>query len=139
MIFACPGSSGRAESQGSLMTDSRAEDRWNTTDHQRRVLAVARTFTSTVRLLEALFVYNGDDRIEVIFTVDASSRFSKEVTNLLRREGIRPIPWEDHKAVGADLVITASENVDMNGLDVPKLVLPHGIGFNKTVFVLCFL
>ena len=133
MIFACPGSSGRAESQGSLMTDSRDEDRWNTTDHQRRVLAVARTFTSTVRLLEALSVLNGDDRIEVIFTVDASSRFSQEVPDLLRREGIRPIPWEDHKAVGADLVITASENVDMNGLDVPKLVLPHGIGFNKNV------
>src|SRR5262249_24100300 len=44
-----------------------------------------------------------------------------------------PVPWDQAGEVEADLVITASENVDIDKFDSPIVVLPHGIGFNKHV------
>src|SRR3569833_3340803 len=108
-------------------------DRWATLKYKRCVLAVVRTSTSVVRLLEALRILQGAGDIEVLFTVDGSSRFSGRVSELLEDEGIDPIPWSDRKSITPDLVLTASENVDLDAFDAPVVVLPHGIGFNKYV------
>ncbi len=97
------------------------------------MLAVARTFTSAVRLLEALAVFRRDARVEVLFALDDSSAFSVGVDALLERAGVRLVPWHEIAELGPDLVLMASENVPVRGLDAPVLVLPHGIGFHKYV------
>ncbi|RKN04255.1 hypothetical protein [Streptomyces radicis] len=108
--------------------------RWKTFATERAVLAVARTVTSTARLLEVLpGVFGGDPRVEVTFGEDRSSAFHAGVTDLLRASGVRVIPWENATSQPSDLVITASENARFDHVEAPVLILPHGIGFQKLV------
>ncbi|AOS64271.1 hypothetical protein [Actinoalloteichus hymeniacidonis] len=108
--------------------------RWQTFRPERTVLAVARTLTSAIRLLEATAVFLGDPRVQVVFTVHAASRFSADVVELLRARCARLVPWESVGELRYDLVITASEKVDLTRVTAaPILVLPHGIGFHKYV------
>ncbi|ASO21294.1 hypothetical protein FHR81_002264 [Actinoalloteichus hoggarensis] len=108
--------------------------RWQTYRPCRTVLAVARTLTSAIRLLEATVVFLGDPRVQVVFTVHAGSRFSEGVAEMLGGLPVRLVPWEAVPDLRCDLVITASEKVDLEQVgDAPILVLPHGIGFHKYV------
>lgn len=109
--------------------------RWSTWGGERLVLAVGRTFTSTVRLLDALPVFRGDPRVDVLFAFDDTTAYYEGAGELVRAAGWRTVPWTDAGRLDHDLVLTASENVDLRQLDggAPVVVLPHGIGFHKNV------
>lgn len=107
--------------------------RWETFAPERTVLAIARTFTSTVRLLDVLSAFRGDFRVEVVFTVDETSAFGDGVHRLLREAGARVVPWNQIDRLDCQLVLTASENVDLESVTAPIVVVPHGIGFHKYV------
>ncbi|MDA8371778.1 MAG: hypothetical protein M0026_18190 [Nocardiopsaceae bacterium] len=107
--------------------------RWTTLPGRRVVLAIARTFTSTVRLLEALSVCRGDQRIQVVFSFDDTSAFNAGTESLLLENGVCLLPWETAASIPADLIVTASENVDLSGFSAPVVLLPHGVGFQKFV------
>lgn len=106
--------------------------RWRTFDGSV-VLAVARTFTSTVRLLEGLSVFRGDTRVLVVFTFDGTSAFNAGTERLLDDLGACVVPWEQRREVSPQLVITASENTDLAEFTCPVVILPHGVGFQKYV------
>ena len=109
-------------------------ERWRTFDSQRTVVVAARTVTSTVRMLEVLpQLLRGDERVCVVFAYDPTSAFSGGVLDLLNSSGCQVMPWEQLAEVPADLILSASENIDPPGGDCPVLVLPHGIGFHKQV------
>ena len=97
------------------------------------MLGVARTLTSAVRLLEALELLRGDLRIQVLFAVDATSAFAEGTAGLLADVGARVVPWEQLVDADVDLVVTASENVDLGAVRAPVVVLPHGVGFHRCV------
>ncbi|MDQ1304600.1 MAG: hypothetical protein QG671_427, partial [Actinomycetota bacterium] len=97
----------------------------------RLVLAVARTVTSTVRLMDALEVFRADLRVEVVFWVDERSRFGQGVRELLSRVGARVVTRHEVRALDVGLVLAASENADVGVVDAPAVVLPHGVGFHK--------
>lgn len=106
-------------------------DRWRTTRPDHVILAVARTPTSAIRLLDATALL--DERVRVIYTADPTS-ISPGATELWERLGIRTTPWQTAVRESYQVVLTASENVDLAQLrDVPVVVLPHGIGFHKQV------
>jgi hypothetical protein len=107
--------------------------RWVTVDAERDVLAVARTFTSATRLLDALEAFRGDLRVQVVFAVDETSAFNDGIAGLLHSEGARVIPWDQISGTKFDLAVTASENVEIRPLGAPVVVIPHGIGFHKYV------
>jgi hypothetical protein len=107
--------------------------RWATVHPERRVLAVARTLTSAVRLLEVLDLLRSDFRVQVTFAVDTTSAFTAGVDELLAGVGARVVPWEHLGDLAVDVVVTASENVDLTPLCSPVVVLPHGVGFHKYV------
>ncbi|MDA2811693.1 hypothetical protein O4J56_13715 [Nocardiopsis sp. RSe5-2] len=107
-------------------------ERW-TTWKGPVLLAVARTLTSTVRLLDALTLLRGDPRVLTVFTCDEGSAFSSRTERLLAESGAAYVPWERAHGVPASLILTASENVDLTRLGAPVVVLPHGIGFQKYV------
>ncbi|WP_143027603.1 hypothetical protein [Lentzea albidocapillata] len=95
---------------------------------------MARTLTSAIRLLEALPVFAGDHRVQVLFTVDTRSRFSSGAVELIRGLPAHAIPWETAPDIDCDLVLAASEKIDFQpARAVPVLVLPHGVGFHKHV------
>ncbi|MCP3801387.1 hypothetical protein NLX83_19195 [Allokutzneria sp. A3M-2-11 16] len=109
--------------------------RWSTFGDEPVILAVGRTLTSTIRLLEALEAFLGDTHVEIVFTVNETSRFSAGAVDLITALSAKYIAWENVPRSRYHLVITASENVDLEWFDVraPILVLPHGIGFHKLV------
>ncbi|WP_246562154.1 hypothetical protein [Streptomyces roseirectus] len=94
----------------------------------------ARTVTSTVRVLESLPALLRDDhRVTVVFAYDPTSAFAAGVLDLLREAGCRVMPWEQLGEVDPDLILSASENIDVPEGNCPVLVLPHGVGFQKLV------
>lgn len=120
--------------QDSWFPSGEHEDEWGTFACERTVLAIARTVTSTGRLLEAVRLFRGDFRVNVIFTVNDTSPFSTGARALLRAAGVRRIvPWEKVRHVPHHLAIAASENIDFTVSPAPTVVLPHGLGFNKYI------
>ncbi|MFJ4970670.1 hypothetical protein [Streptomyces sp. NPDC088755] len=108
--------------------------RWSTFRGEKTLVVAARTVTSTVRVLECLpALLRGDGRITVVFAHDPTSAFNDGVLDLLHDAGCRVIPWEQVGHAEPDLILTASENVDVPAGHCPVLVLPHGIGFQKQV------
>ncbi|MFE4670224.1 hypothetical protein ACFRI7_07705 [Streptomyces sp. NPDC056716] len=108
--------------------------RWNTLHGERTLVVAARTVTSTVRALESLpSLLRDDARVDVVFAYDPTSAFSAGVLDLLHGSGCRVAPWEQLADLSPDLILTASENIDVPEGDCPVLVLPHGIGFQKLV------
>ncbi|RAJ67136.1 hypothetical protein K378_02502 [Streptomyces sp. Amel2xB2] len=94
----------------------------------------ARTVTSTVRILECLPPLVRDDgRICVVFAHDPTSAFGDGVLDLLLDAGCRVMPWDQLEEIEPDLILSASENVDLPDGECPVLVLPHGVGFQKMV------
>jgi hypothetical protein len=110
------------------------EATYGTMHCEHTVLAIARTLTSTGRLLDAVQHFRGDFRVNVLFTVDETSRFAGGVRELLLRAGVtRIVPWDQVSSVAHQLAISASEAVDVAASPAPIVVLPHGLGFNKFV------
>ncbi|WP_234343816.1 hypothetical protein [Streptomyces sp. NRRL F-5123] len=108
--------------------------RWRTFQGERTLVVAARTVTSTVRALETLPALLRDDpRVTVVFAYDPTSAFSSGVLDLLSSSGCRVMPWEQLGDLSPDLIVSASENIDVPEGDCPVLVLPHGIGFQKLV------
>lgn len=98
------------------------------------MIVAARTLTSTVRILETLpALLRGDHRVVVVFAFDPTSAFNDGVLDLLREAGCRVMPWEQLGSIVPDLIISASENIDVPDGHCPVLVLPHGVGFQKLV------
>lgn len=107
--------------------------RWQTFADVPVVLALARTFTSAVRVLESLAVFRGDSRVRVVFAFDSTSAFNAGTEQLLTDAEVCLVPWESRLEVDPQLVLAATENVDLSEFSCPVVVLPHGIGFQKYV------
>lgn len=108
--------------------------RWRTFHSKKTLVVAARTVTSTVRVLESLPAPLRDDsRVTVVFAYDPTSAFNDGVLDLLSDAGCRIMPWSQLSTITPDLIVTASENIDVPEGDCPVLVLPHGIGFQKLV------
>ncbi|OON81145.1 hypothetical protein B1H18_09805 [Streptomyces tsukubensis] len=108
--------------------------RWSTFPGERTLVVATRTLTSTIRALEVLpGVLRGDPRVTVVFTHDRTSAFSDGALDLLHGSGCRVMPWSQLAHVSPDLILSASENIDVPEGDCPVLILPHGIGFQKYV------
>ncbi|MFC5722024.1 hypothetical protein ACFP1Z_17810 [Streptomyces gamaensis] len=108
--------------------------RWRTFPAVRTLVVAARTVTSTVRVLESLpALLRGDVRVSVVFAYDPTSAFGDGVLDLLHDAGCRVMPWSQLGDIAPDLILSASENVDVPEGDCPVLVLPHGVGFQKLV------
>ncbi|MER6093980.1 hypothetical protein [Streptomyces bluensis] len=108
--------------------------RWSTFHGERTLVVAARTVTSTVRALEVLpSLLRGDGRVTVVFAHDPTSAFSDGVLSLLHDAGCRVMPWAQLGDIAPDLILSASENIDVPEGDCPVLVLPHGVGFQKLV------
>lgn len=108
--------------------------RWSTFHGEKTLVVAARTVTSTVRVLECLpALLRGDGRVTVVFAHDPTSAFNDGVLDLLHDAGCRVFPWEQVGHAEPDLILTASENIDVPEGHCPVLVLPHDIGFQKQV------
>ncbi|MFF3731369.1 hypothetical protein ACFYXM_13880 [Streptomyces sp. NPDC002476] len=109
-------------------------DRWSTFRAEKTLVVAARTVTSTARVLECLpSLVRDDSRVSVVFAYDSTSAFSDGVLDLLHNAGCRVMPWDQLGNAAPDLILSASENIEVPEGDCPVLVLPHGVGFQKLV------
>jgi len=98
------------------------------------VLAASRNIVSAIRLFDILSVFADDGRLSVEFTVVPGSKFAADTAQFLERRGARLITWAEACAREFDLAIATSPNGELELIKAPILLLPHGAGFNKSVF-----
>lgn len=107
---------------------------WYSMPHDRTVLAVVRTVTTTLTLIDLLPDLLEDSRVQTVFTIMPRQRdanFEKHMRQLIAEAGVREVPWEEATGKRFDLVITASYEGLLSELSGPILILNHGAGFAK--------
>ncbi|WP_053645952.1 MULTISPECIES: hypothetical protein [unclassified Streptomyces] len=97
------------------------------------MLVAVRSAGALHRLLDVLPVFDGDERVAVRFTLVPGSKFAVEALAALDRSGVRTLAWEEALDRAHDLILTASPKGAPQVLSGPRVLLPHGAGFNKTV------
>ncbi|MBC9725684.1 translation initiation factor 2 [Streptomyces sp. TRM68367] len=97
------------------------------------MLFAARSQNALHRLLDVLPVFAGDSRIRRHFTLVPGSDFSLDALDAIERAGGHTLPWAEATSRGFDLVLAASPKGDLRALHGPRVLLPHGAGFNKSI------
>jgi hypothetical protein len=95
------------------------------------VLAIVHNVTAATRLLDVLELLSHDERIQVVFTITGSSAFTEGTDRFLLSHGIRLHEPDRLNELKIDLAIAASFGGDLELRGVPKIILPHGVGYNK--------
>jgi hypothetical protein len=97
------------------------------------ILAVARNLVSAIRLLHVVSVFGDDPRVRIHWTIAPGSRFSSQTDEYLVRRGVRLTPWKRACDRRYALIVATSANGDLELLDGPLMLLPHGAGFSRVV------
>ncbi|MFM9371473.1 hypothetical protein [Streptomyces sp. Da 82-17] len=107
-------------------------DRWATVLPERTVLGVVHNITAATRLLDLLSVFEGDPRVQVVFSCTGSSALDSGVTEFFTAHGMAFVAWEEARDSEAfDLAIATSRGGDLHLLRTPLIGTPHGAGYNK--------
>ncbi|MGV9881475.1 translation initiation factor 2 [Streptomyces sp. NPDC003006] len=97
------------------------------------MLFAARSATALYRLLDTLPVFAGDHRVHRWFTLVPGSDFDADALAAVERAGGRTIPWAEALLRRHDLILAASPKGDLHRLRGPRVLLPHGAGYNKAL------
>ncbi|GAB2784658.1 translation initiation factor 2 [Streptomyces daliensis] len=93
----------------------------------------ARSAVALYRLLDVLPVFSGDVRITRLFTLIPGSDFGTDAFSAIDALGGRTVPWSEACDDSYDLIVAASPKGDLRLLRGPRVLVPHGAGFNKTI------
>ncbi|MER6563386.1 translation initiation factor 2 [Streptomyces sp. NPDC001027] len=99
----------------------------------RDVLFAARSASALYRLLDVLPVFAGDDRVSRSYALVPGSDFGIDALSSVERAGARTVSWDEASRRSYDLVLAASPKGDIGLLRGPRVLLPHGAGFGKSV------
>ncbi|HKP89488.1 MAG TPA: hypothetical protein VJT75_05880, partial [Thermoleophilaceae bacterium] len=111
---------------------------WYSVPHSHTVLAVVRSVTTALALVDLLPDLLGDRRVQTVFTVMPRQRdanFERAVRRLIVDFGVREVPWDEAVGRRFDLIVTASYEGFLDELSGPTLILGHGAGFGKYLAV----
>ncbi|MGH4030278.1 translation initiation factor 2 [Actinomycetota bacterium Odt1-20B] len=97
------------------------------------MLFAVRSATALHRLLDVLPVFAGDERIRRRFTLVPGSAFGVDALTAIERAGAHVLPWAEARGRAHDLILAASPKGELERLSGPRVLLPHGAGFNKAV------
>ncbi len=97
------------------------------------MLFAVRSAAALHRLLDLLPVFDGDARVRCRFTLVPGSAFDADALSAVASAGARCLPWPEALARRHDLILTASPKGELTALCGPKVLLPHGAGFNKAL------
>jgi hypothetical protein len=106
--------------------------RWSTRTQCATVLIVVDTVTSGQRLLEVARLFEGDFRVQVVFTSPVGGVFDNGVGEFLTGIGALVVPWRQAVESAFTLAVAAGHE-GIHELHAPVVLLPHGAGFNKRV------
>ncbi|GAA1976131.1 translation initiation factor 2 [Kitasatospora viridis] len=100
---------------------------------QRTVLLAVRSAGALNRVLDVLPVFAGDRRIACRVTLVPGSEFGVEALAAVERAGVRVLTWAQALAGAHHLVLSASPKGALRALSGPRVLVPHGAGFNKSI------
>ena len=103
--------------------------RWTTVKTERTVLVVAHTVTAVNRLADILPIFDGDRRVQLVFTVPGASYIPGPVADLLSDTIV--IPWTQAVETEFDLALSVHHSGDLHLIKAPLVMLSHGIGYTK--------
>ncbi|WP_159053075.1 hypothetical protein [Streptomyces regalis] len=87
--------------------------------------------TSATRLLDLLSVFEGDRRVQTVFTCTESSALDEGTLEFFDSRGMLHIPWEEATVHKFDMAIATSRGGELHNLRTPLIGAPHGAGYNK--------
>ncbi|QSY47536.1 hypothetical protein [Streptomyces griseocarneus] len=105
--------------------------RWTTASPVRTVLGVIHNVTSATRLLDLLEPFEGDPRVQVVFTCTGSSAFEAGIREFMTARELPCISWEMALGEKFDLAVSSSRGGELQKIDAPLVGAPHGAGYNK--------
>ncbi|TCO60555.1 hypothetical protein [Actinocrispum wychmicini] len=99
----------------------------------RNVLVLVPHLVAGTRLLDLLRLFEGDKRVQVVFTVPSTLATWRGAAELVVAQGGVLLPWHQATQTGFDLVLAAGSLgvFDVRG---PVLYVPHGGGFAQYRF-----
>ncbi|MFE6864955.1 translation initiation factor 2 [Kitasatospora sp. NPDC057692] len=97
------------------------------------MLFAVRSAAALHRLLDLLPVFDGDARVRCRFTLVPGSAFDADALAAVAPSGARCLSWPEALADRHDLILAASPKGELAALRGPKVLLPHGAGFNKAL------
>ncbi|MFJ3799953.1 translation initiation factor 2 [Streptomyces sp. NPDC090088] len=97
------------------------------------MLFAARSASALYRLLDVLPVFAGDERVSRSYALVPGSDFGIDALSAVERAGARTVAWDEASRRSYDLVVAASPKGDIGLLSGPRVLLPHGAGFGKSV------
>jgi hypothetical protein len=106
--------------------------RWGTRTDCAEVLVVVDTVTSGQRLMDAIALFEGDVRVQVVFTSPPGGVFDDGVAEILAAIGAKVVPWRratEHRFS----VALAAGHEGVHELRTPVILMPHGGGFTRRV------
>ncbi|MGW0767291.1 hypothetical protein [Streptomyces sp. NPDC002676] len=106
---------------------------WDTVVAERRVLGVVHNITSATRLLDLLALFEGDSRVDVVFSCTQSSALDAGVWEFLESRGMKHVPWSEAVTQDFDLAIATNRGGSLHKLRFPLIGTPHGAGYNKKI------
>ena len=112
-------------------SEEHRRSQWQTIGTVRTILAVVHNVTAATRLLDVLPLIATDRRVQILFSIIGSSAFTSGTEEFLRTQQIMPIKWESLDTNKIDLAISASYGGNIRALNIPIIVVPHGMGYNK--------
>jgi hypothetical protein len=102
---------------------------WLTVRPQRRVLVMALTMTSVKRLLDIAGLFQGDLRVQLVFTVPPYV-LGRGAAEMLAAYGVPLVPWAQATADTFDLAVT-TDFAGIAEVDAPVVVFAHGASRNS--------
>jgi hypothetical protein len=91
----------------------------------RTVLVMLPTMTAGTRLLDVVPLFEGDHRVQVVFTVPETTETWHGIHEFAHRHGRLVLPWHQALQHRFDLVLAASYT-ELERVRGPVVVLPHG-------------
>jgi hypothetical protein len=87
--------------------------------------------TAGTRLADVLPLLEADHRLQVSFTIPTASDMWDGVQDYVRRWGGLILPWAQVVRTRFDLALASSYR-DIDAIDAPVMVLPHGVGGSRS-------
>ncbi|MFD5701455.1 hypothetical protein [Streptomyces lasiicapitis] len=108
-----------------------APARWLTVAPEKTVLGVIHNVTSATRLLDLLTVFEGDRRVQTVFTCTESSPFADGIAEFVADRELPFVSWDEASKLEFDLAVSTSRGGELQSISAPLIGAPHGAGYNK--------
>jgi hypothetical protein len=102
-----------------------------TVGYTHTVLFIVNTVASANRMLDLIPLFEGDLRVQLVFTTPPQSTATDGVAEAFAELGVLAMPWERVLERESDLAITANHSGGLHRVRAPLVVVSHGVGYSK--------